>query len=154
MHIITNVIYLRRWRRPVWALPWSCCAWRQSTSCWAASGPWTSPSSWCSPLSHRSWPGWQKISHVQNDSIQTRVWCFVWVSMDFLWREGTMNLRLGPFTCLINLSLRGQVEPKLFCCRVMFSLVWESKVGFSIRQLTKIHMWFFTWGEVDKVQSH
>lgn len=45
----------------------------------------------------------------------------------------------------MNLSPRGQVEPKLFCCRVMFSLVWESKVGFSIRQLTNSQMWFFTW---------
>lgn len=48
-------------------------------------------------------------------------------------------------TCLINLSLRGQVDPKLFCCRVIFSLVWESKVGFSTRQFTNSHMWFFTW---------
>lgn len=47
-------------------------------------------------------------------------------------------------TCLMNLSLRGQVDPKVFCCSVMFSLVWESKVGFSIRQFTNSHMWFFT----------
>lgn len=47
-------------------------------------------------------------------------------------------------TCFMNFSLRGQVEPKLFCCSVMFSLVWESKVGFSTRQLTNSHMWFFT----------
>lgn len=44
----------------------------------------------------------------------------------------------------MNLSLREQVEPKLFCCKVMFSLVWESKLGFSIRQFTNNHMWFFT----------
>lgn len=48
-------------------------------------------------------------------------------------------------TCLMNLSLRAHLDPKLFCCKVMFSLVWESKVGFSTRQLTNSHMWFFTW---------
>lgn len=52
---------------------------------------------------------------------------------------------LSSGTCLMNFSLRGQVDPKLFCCSVMFSLVWESKVGFSTRQFTKSHMWFFTW---------
>lgn len=59
------------------------------------------------------------------------------------WKTGVSVMS----TCLMNLSLSRQVEPKFFCCRVIFSLVWESKVGFSIRQLTNSHMWFFTWKE-------
>lgn len=54
------------------------------------------------------------------------------------------GLRVTFLTCLTNFSLREQVEPKFFCCNVMFSLVWESKLGFSIRQFTNNHMWFFT----------
>lgn len=55
-------------------------------------------------------------------------------------------------TARMNLSERGHLEPKLLVCRVMFSLVWESKDGFSIRALTNTQMWFFTWrvGEGDR----
>lgn len=56
-------------------------------------------------------------------------------------------------TPLINFSLSLQVEPKFFACRVMFSLVWESKVGFSIKAFTKIHMWFFTYSSTQKVSD-
>lgn len=47
-------------------------------------------------------------------------------------------------TALMNFSDRTHLEPKLLVCRVMFSLVWESKVGFSISALTKTQMWFLT----------
>ena len=48
----------------------------------------------------------------------------------------------NSLTPLINLSLILQVEPNFLTCNVMFSLVCESKVGFSISVLTKIHRWF------------
>ena len=41
-----------------------------------------------------------------------------------------------------NFGERLHLEPNLFCASVMFSLVWESKEGFTMRQLIKIHMWF------------
>lgn len=44
----------------------------------------------------------------------------------------------------MNLSDRGHLEPKLLVCSVMFSLVWESKDGFSISAFTNTQMWFFT----------
>ena len=47
-------------------------------------------------------------------------------------------------TALMNFSDRGHLEPKLLVWRVMFSLVWESKVGFSINAFTNTQMWFFT----------
>lgn len=48
-------------------------------------------------------------------------------------------------TELINFSESEQCEPKLFACRVMFSFVWESNVGFSIRALRNTQTWFFTY---------
>ena len=48
-------------------------------------------------------------------------------------------------TCLMNFSLRTQVDPKDFTFSVMFSFVCESKVGFSMRQFTNTHRWPFMW---------
>ena len=45
-------------------------------------------------------------------------------------------------SCVKNFGERVHFEPNLFCASVMFSLVWESKEGFTMRQLIKIHMWF------------
>jgi len=42
-------------------------------------------------------------------------------------------------TCLINLSLKSHVDPNALALSVIFSLVCESNVGFSIKQLMKIH---------------
>lgn len=57
-------------------------------------------------------------------------------------------------TALKNFSDSWHLDPKLLGCRVMFSLVWESKVGFSIRQLIKTHIWFFTcWKHKKKSTS-
>lgn len=50
-------------------------------------------------------------------------------------------------TDFMNFSDSAHLDPKLFDCKVMFSLVWESNVGFSIKAFTKIHMWFFTCKE-------
>uniref|UniRef100_A0A6G5A4I2 Secreted protein n=1 Tax=Rhipicephalus microplus TaxID=6941 RepID=A0A6G5A4I2_RHIMP len=47
-------------------------------------------------------------------------------------------------TWLWNLSLSSHLEPNFLACRVMFSLVWESNVGFSMRQLTNTHRWSLT----------
>jgi len=43
------------------------------------------------------------------------------------------------------LSVNVHLEPKLFGCRVIFSLVCESKVGLLMRQLIKSHKWFLIW---------
>lgn len=43
------------------------------------------------------------------------------------------------FTEAMNLSVSTHLEPKLFACKVIFSLVCESNVGLLMRQLTKIH---------------
>lgn len=57
-------------------------------------------------------------------------------------------------TALINFSDRGHLDPKFLVWSVMFSFVWESKEGFSIRAFTNTQMWFFTWGkEGEKGQS-
>lgn len=47
-------------------------------------------------------------------------------------------------TALMNFSDKRHLDPKLLVWRVMFSLVWESKVGFSISAFTNTQMWFFT----------
>ncbi len=44
-------------------------------------------------------------------------------------------------TALKNLSFILQSEPNFLATRVIFSLVCESKAGFSIRQLTNSQMW-------------
>lgn len=56
----------------------------------------------------------------------------------------TPSMPLTAHTPLINFSLSLQVEPKLFAWSVIFSFVWESNVGFSIRAFMKIQIWFFT----------
>jgi len=43
-------------------------------------------------------------------------------------------------TALKNFSDSWHLDPKLLGCNVMFSFVWESKDGFSIKQLTKTHI--------------
>ena len=48
-------------------------------------------------------------------------------------------------TVLRNLGGSSQVEPKALARVVRASFVWESKAGFSIRQLTKTQMWFLIW---------
>ena len=54
---------------------------------------------------------------------------------------------LNILTELMKFSVGLHVEPKLVTWRVMFLFVWESKVGLTIRQFTKIHKWFFIcWG--------
>lgn len=53
-------------------------------------------------------------------------------------------------TARMNFSDRGHLDPKLLVCRVMFSLVCESKDGFSISALTNTQMWFFTWRRRDR----
>lgn len=55
--------------------------------------------------------------------------------------EDAKNVRYQKFalTEAMNLSVSAHLEPKLFACRVMFSLVCESNVGLLIRQLMKIH---------------
>lgn len=57
-------------------------------------------------------------------------------------------------TARTNLSDRTHLDPKLFICRVMFSLVWESNDGFSISEFTKTQMWFFTWGTSQRKVKH
>ena len=58
----------------------------------------------------------------------------------------------GKFLEVVLLFFRNSsetlaLEPKALTLRVMFSLVWESKVGFSMRQLMKTLRWFLTcWG--------
>mmetsp|Transcript_51855 Transcript_51855/g.112427 ORF Transcript_51855/g.112427 Transcript_51855/m.112427 type:complete len:259 (+) Transcript_51855:682-1458(+) len=47
-------------------------------------------------------------------------------------------------TCFRNFSESSQAEPNLDCFVVNVSLVCESNAGFSMRQLMKIQMWFFT----------
>mmetsp|Transcript_26166 Transcript_26166/g.57257 ORF Transcript_26166/g.57257 Transcript_26166/m.57257 type:complete len:226 (+) Transcript_26166:2710-3387(+) len=47
-------------------------------------------------------------------------------------------------TCLMTLSGNSQVDPNLLCLVVSVSLVWESKAGFSIKQLMKTQRWFRT----------
>ena len=45
-----------------------------------------------------------------------------------------------------NLSEKVHLEPKAEGLRVMYSLVWLSKAGFSMRQLTYTRIWFLiTW---------
>ena len=46
---------------------------------------------------------------------------------------------LNVVTEFMNFSVGLHVEPKLLAWRVMFSFVWESKVGLTIRQFTNIH---------------
>mmetsp|Transcript_62238 Transcript_62238/g.185401 ORF Transcript_62238/g.185401 Transcript_62238/m.185401 type:complete len:213 (-) Transcript_62238:989-1627(-) len=48
-------------------------------------------------------------------------------------------------TLLMKASLMSHFDPNFCCFRVMVSLVWESKAGFSMRQLMKTKRWFFTW---------
>ena len=55
------------------------------------------------------------------------------VTVQWLGRLGTEG---NLYTCLMNFSLRAHLEPKDLALRVMFSFVCESKVGFSMRQLT------------------
>ena len=59
-----------------------------------------------------------------------------------LWRAVRSG---GSLTALMNFSDRGHLEPKLLVCSVMFSLVCESNVGFSISAFTNTQIWFFTW---------
>lgn len=64
------------------------------------------------------------------------------VSIPASWRE---KKRKKPvLTALKNFSDSWHLDPKLLGCNVMFSFVWESNDGFSIKQLTKTHIWFFT----------
>lgn len=72
------------------------------------------------------------------------------VSNYLLWRiENRVKRRWKQkrivLTALINFSDRRHLDPKLFVWSVIFSLVWESKVGFSISAFTNTQMWFFTW---------
>mmetsp|Transcript_25410 Transcript_25410/g.75653 ORF Transcript_25410/g.75653 Transcript_25410/m.75653 type:complete len:231 (+) Transcript_25410:2492-3184(+) len=83
----------------------------------------------------------------------TRCWFFV---PPFSWRPrstfclalaqsrimSTTPLFITPFR---SRSESSQVEPNLLCFVVRVSFVWESKAGFSTRQLMKIQRWFFTW---------
>lgn len=48
-----------------------------------------------------------------------------------------------PF--LMNSSDNSHLLPNADDLSVRFSLVWESKAGFSMRAFTKIHMWFLIW---------
>lgn len=48
-------------------------------------------------------------------------------------------------TWLMNFSERVHFDPNCLACNVIDSLVCESNVGFSIRQLTNIQRWFFTY---------
>ncbi len=54
---------------------------------------------------------------------------------------------------LMNFSVRLHLLPKLFDCSVIFSFVWESNVGFSIIQFTKIHMWFLIWNYTKSISD-
>lgn len=60
----------------------------------------------------------------------------------------TVN-RFGWSTCritwLMNFSERVHFDPNCLACNVIDSFVCESNVGFSIRQLTNIQRWFFTY---------
>lgn len=57
---------------------------------------------------------------------------------------------LVPFWSAVwNLSDGVHLEPKSLTPRVMVSLVCESKVGFTIRQFTNSHRWFFTYTRVE-----
>mmetsp|Transcript_84091 Transcript_84091/g.265457 ORF Transcript_84091/g.265457 Transcript_84091/m.265457 type:complete len:267 (-) Transcript_84091:718-1518(-) len=47
-------------------------------------------------------------------------------------------------TCFMNLSESSQLLPNLLCLVVSVSFVWESKAGFSMRQLMKTRRWFLT----------
>mmetsp|Transcript_79803 Transcript_79803/g.258133 ORF Transcript_79803/g.258133 Transcript_79803/m.258133 type:complete len:227 (+) Transcript_79803:2201-2881(+) len=47
-------------------------------------------------------------------------------------------------TAFIVFSESSHTEPNFDCLVVKVSLVCESKAGFSMRQFTKIHRWFFT----------
>ena len=58
------------------------------------------------------------------------------------WRLWRQSLKFKSLTALKNLSLILHSEPNFLATRVMFSLVCESKAGFSIRQLTNTQMWF------------
>lgn len=49
----------------------------------------------------------------------------------------------SPF--LTKSSDRSHFDPNAELLSVRVSLVCESNAGFSIRALTKIHMWFLTW---------
>lgn len=57
-------------------------------------------------------------------------------------------------TALTNLSDKRHLDPKLFVWSVIFSLVWESKEGFSIRAFTNTQIWFFTWSTNDRMFDH
>lgn len=56
-------------------------------------------------------------------------------------------------TIFIKFSVIWHFEPKLLTCNVMFSFVWESNVGFSIRQFTNTHMWFLIWRQNSTIKS-
>lgn len=62
--------------------------------------------------------------------------------------------RRDILTALMNLSDRGHLDPKLLVWSVMFSLVWESKDGFSISAFTNTQMWFFTWWNRQDLNKH
>lgn len=65
-----------------------------------------------------------------------------------IWTSSCLTIggwRRNVLTALMNLSDRGHLDPKLLVWSVMFSLVWESKDGFSISAFTNTQMWFFTW---------
>lgn len=103
---------------------------------------WTSSSSKCCPQFHIYWPLIMKeifiesITDTHNEKKKTYL------------KHFTVN-SFGWSTCritwLMNFSERVHFDPNCLACNVIDSLVWESNVGFSIRQLTNIQRWFFTY---------
>lgn len=132
----SHLTHLHRWRRLAWGSLWSCCASQMSTSYSAGSELWTSPSWVYSQQSHSWLPVGDKETKSFHDWFQAIL--HEKPSEELKWMRSVL-------TALTNLSDRRHLDPKLLVWSVIFSLVWESKLGFSISAFTNTQMWFFTW---------
>lgn len=140
--------HLHHWHRLAWGCLWSCCASQMSTSYSAVSELWTSPSWVYSQQSHSWLPVGDKRQNPFIDAQQ-----FYMRNQVRSWKRMRSVL-----TALTNLSDRRHLDPKLLVWSVIFSLVWESKLGFSISAFTNTQMWFFTWStnerKVNQFSTH
>ena len=122
-----------------------------------------------STTSHEQYKSSKPILEFKTDTLLTSHWAstempFIWLGEGWGWAiikyglkggclfKGGQLLNVVYFffflnfqTCFMNLSVNSHVDPNALALSVMFSLVWESNVGFSIKQLMKIHKWFLTW---------